>query len=245
MKHVGIILAGGSGNRLKSVTQDKALLRIGAGAVISWSVVVFHQAGLFDELVIVHRDEEQKTKIEDELKQCLKESLPIKWVTGGARRQDSVMNALRMINDSEKVVFVHDSARPFITPQDLQNLSRAVSKTGAATMATKVTDTIKQADRTGDLENLQLEDLNRDTLYAMATPQVFKTKNLLEAYEQIEDLEKEVTDCVAAYQLEKRGVSLVLPQQNNFKITNPEDVELANFLIHTGSIQKVFELAYS
>lgn len=245
MKVTGIILAGGKGERLKSITQDKIMLRIGAGAVLTWSVANFTQSGIFDQLIITYRDDQQKEIISNELKSALKDCLPITWVQGGERRQDSVQNALEAIADDIDFVFIHDGARPFITRQDLNGLFEAVQKTGGASLAKPVTDTIKRSDKSGSLEELQLEDLERPRLYAMETPQVFRFKEIRNAYRAINKTEKNITDCVAAYNSPDQPVSLVLSEQNNLKITNPSDVEIANFLIHTGSIKKVFELAYT
>ncbi len=245
MKTTAIILAGGKGTRLQSLTRDKTMLRIGAGAVISWSVSVFSNSGLFEELILTYRDEDQRLKIEAELKRAVRNLLPIRWVQGGAQRQDSVYHALKAVHETTEWVFIHDGARPFVTEKDLETLMSAAIQTGASALATPVTDTIKRADRRGSTEALKLEDLDRSRLYAMQTPQVFRLKDIREAYHKVVSSGELVTDCVEAHSRQgKTGTTLVFPEQNNLKITRPEDVELANFLIHTGSIKKVFELAY-
>ena len=246
MKSTAIILAGGKGTRLKTLTRDKITLRIGAGAVISWSAAVFSQAGFFDELIITYRDETQRITMEQELKRAVPNCPPVRWVQGGEQRQDSVLNALEAASKDTDIVFIHDGARPFITVDDLNNLKDGVAENGAAALALPVTDTIKRADRSGDLNNLQLEDLERSRLYAMQTPQVFDFQKILEAYREVAASGTAITDDVEAWVQHTAGkTSLVQPEQLNFKITRPEDVELANFLIHTDSIKKVFELAYS
>ena len=246
MKTTAILLAGGKGTRLSSLTRDKMMLRIGAGAVISWSVSGFTQAGFFDELIITYRDEQQRDALEQELKRAVPNSPSIRWVQGGAERQDSVMNALEAVSKDTAIVFIHDGARPFITVQDLKHLREAVTETTGAALATPVTDTIKRANQTNELSDLQLEDLDRSRLHAMQTPQVFPYKKILEAYRNIIASSSMITDDVEAWVRHTGGTtSLVRPEQLNFKITRPEDVEMANFLIHTDSIKKVFELAYS
>lgn len=246
MKTTGIILAGGKGERLKTLTRDKIMLRIGAGAVISWSVSVFAQSGLFDELILTYRNESQRDAIEAELQRAVKDLPPIIWVQGGEQRQDSVHKALCAVTTGTQWVYIHDGARPFITIQDLQSLKTEVQKNGSAALASPVTDTIKRANRCGSTESLQLEDLDRSRLYAMQTPQVFEFEKINNAYQKLVASQQSVTDCVEALnQLNNSPTTLVFPEQNNFKITRPEDVALANFLIHSGSIKKVFELAYS
>jgi 2-C-methyl-D-erythritol 4-phosphate cytidylyltransferase len=221
------------------------MLRVGAGAVISWSVSTFAQSGLFDEMVITYRDDIQRERMEAELRRAVPNLPTLQWVQGGEQRQDSVANALAAVAATSEWVFIHDGARPFITVGDLRNLDAAVRQSGSAALATPVTDTIKRADRSGNLQALQLEDLDRSRLYAMQTPQVFRTARIRAAYQSVIAGAVTVTDCVdAAVRLDNGPVSLVFPEQNNLKITRPEDVELANFLIHTGSIKKVFELAY-
>ena len=244
MNVTGIILAGGRGERLKTVTHDKTLLRIGAGGLISWSVSTFAQSGLFSDLIIVYRDNEQKTRLQEELNAQVKNPLLRTWVQGGAKRQDSVLQALEAVREETDYVFIHDGARPFITVNDLKNLLAAVETTGASSLARPVTDTIKRANKTGTQQDLQLIDLQRDLLYAMETPQVFRFTEIRDAYRAVREEGLTVTDCVAAYNHRPRPVTLVSSEQNNLKITNPADVEIANFLIHTGSIKKVFELAY-
>ena len=244
MNATGIILAGGSGERLKSITHDKTLLRIGAGGLISWSVSTFTRSGFFSDLIIVYRDYEQKNQLQEELNSRVKCPLHKTWVQGGARRQDSVQNALEAVPEGTDYVFIHDGARPFITENDLKNLLQAVQETGAASLAKPVTDTIKRANVAGTRKNLNLEDLQRNRLYAMETPQAFRFGDIREAYRNVQKEGITVTDCVAAYNSLSRPVTLVEAEQNNLKITNPADVELANFLIHTGSIKKVFELGY-
>ena len=244
MNVTGIILAGGSGERLKSVTRDKTTLRIGGGRLINWSVSTFTRSEIFSDLIMVYRDYEQENMLHEELNSQVKHSLHKTWVQGGARRQDSVLNALEAVREGTDYVFIHDGARPFVTENDLRNLLKAVEKTGAASLARPVTDTIKRAGVAGTLDNLQLEDLQRNRLYAMETPQAFRFTDIREAYRNVQRAGLTVTDCVAAYSYEPRPVTLVESEQNNFKITTPADVELANFLILTGSIKKVFELGY-
>jgi 2-C-methyl-D-erythritol 4-phosphate cytidylyltransferase len=245
MAAAGIILAAGSGQRLKSITHDKTLLRIGAGAVVSWSVAVFSRAKVVDRLVLVYRDAQQRSIMETEIAHSVPDCPQLHWVQGGERRQDSVWKALQALESHcNDLVFIHDAARPFITVGDLHRLRDAACSSGAAALARPVTDTIKRADVAGRLHSLHLEDLQRSLLYAMETPQVFRQETIREAYRAVQADGVDVTDCVAAYSRAGAPVDLIIPEQNNFKITHPHDVETANFMVHSGSVARAFDLAY-
>ena len=69
---------------------------------------------------------------------------PIRTVTGGARRQDSVANALAAVSPIADVIVIHDAARPFVSVELIDRTVRAAYEYGAAIAALPVTDTVKQ-----------------------------------------------------------------------------------------------------
>ena len=245
MSLASIILAGGKGNRLQSIAKDKILLPLGEHAVICWSVGACYYSKLFETLLIVYRDKSQKKQIQEQLEHSFGRSIlkTILWTVGGIRRQDSVLNALESLPKTTETVFVHDGARPFVTATDLNQLKKAFESSDTSTLATPVTDTIKRAEQVGGhWDNLNLEDLDRNRLFAMQTPQVFNHEQLLKAYRHLNATNEDVTDCVEAHRRYfQSNCRIVFPEQNNLKITRPEDVEFANFLIQKGSIKNVIE----
>src|SRR4030095_3221304 len=102
--------------------------------------------------------------------------IAVQVVVGGARRRDSVRAALDAAGEAEWVV-VHDGARPLLTPALVEDGLVAARETGAAIAAVPVTDTIKQVE-----DKRCVKPLERDQLWAVQTPQVFRAALLAEAH---------------------------------------------------------------
>lgn len=152
--------------------------------------------------------------------------VPVYRVDGGAERQDSVAAGLAALPAGTRMVAVHDGARPLITPEGISRCLEAAAKTGAATCAHPVVDTLKRADANG----LSLpEKVSRDCLWGMETPQIFRLELLSEAYARVKAQGLVVTDEVSA--MEALGVPTQLVQVGvNLKITLPGDLELAELI---------------
>jgi 2-C-methyl-D-erythritol 4-phosphate cytidylyltransferase len=141
---------------------------------------------------------------------------------GGARRQDSVREGLRQIKNCDWVV-IHDGARPFLTPDLIEDGLKIVKDIGAAVAAVPVKDTIKLADS----ERLIGETLQRDRLWAAQTPQIFSFDMITKAYEY---LAAEVTDDSTAVERLGYKVQLYMGDYKNIKVTTAEDLALARII---------------
>ena len=138
---------------------------------------------------------------------------------GGARRQDSVANALHALGGVQLVI-VHDGARPFV---DDETIARAVHfgmSFGAATAAVPVKDTIKIASPDMTVASTP----QRDTLWAAQTPQSFNYELLCEAHTTISE---DVTDDAGMVEMLGRPVKLFMGSHENIKVTTPEDIPVA------------------
>src|SRR5438270_681184 len=102
----------------------------------------------------------------------------VELATGGAERADSVRNALARVRPEAEFVAVHDAARPLLVPEWIDRVFRAAEKSGAAILATPVTNTLKRGRPDGTIE----QTVSRDGLWAAQTPQVFRRQLLLDAY---------------------------------------------------------------
>jgi 2-C-methyl-D-erythritol 4-phosphate cytidylyltransferase len=150
-------------------------------------------------------------------------------VSGGPARSDSVRRALAAAPDGDPVL-VHDAARPLLTAALAEAVIAALRSdpsAHAAIAAAPVTDTIKRV-RAG---RAVAETLDRDGLWAVQTPQVFRRAPLEEALAADPDVLAAATD--DAWLLERRGgkVIVVASSVENLKVTTPLDLRLAELLL--------------
>ncbi len=236
MTSYAILLAGGSGSRMRGVVRDKILEPLAGIPVIAHSVRTFLKSGVVHGFIIVCRDDAQKKEIAEAIKPVIDAhgagDVSVRWAHGGAERQDSVLSGLRACPDDAALAFVHDCARPLVREESLFELSMAALRDGAAVLAHRVKDTIKRVPAgTKPGEPVAQNDLDRSTLWAMETPQVFRHSLILAAYEDIRRAGVKITDDVAAATHAGHKVSLVENLHPNPKITEPHDLEFAAFLL--------------
>lgn len=225
MKHGVILLAGGSSRRMEGETEDKILFPLGGSPVVQYSITRFLESDWCGEIVIVHRDEEQKRKIAELLPQ--NPSAKIQFVTGGKERMHSVYNGLKGFKSVPDLVLIHDAARPFLSDELLDKLIEAAKQSGAACPAAKVTDTLKRA--SGDMPST-LSSVPRENLWAMQTPQVFEHTKILEAYKLAIEEEAALTDDTSAIERMGQKVTIVENPNPNPKLTTPADLPWMEFL---------------
>lgn len=144
---------------------------------------------------------------------------------GGKERSDSVRAGLDKIETPW--VMVHDAARPFVLAKDVNNLAlNCMTQDCGGILVSKVVDTLKS------VENLHIENtVDRTKLYRAQTPQMFKTKELKEALDKASKEGLQITDEASALELQGQKPLCVLASALNFKITEPEDLKLAQTII--------------
>ncbi len=148
---------------------------------------------------------------------------------GGETRQESVRHGVASLPDDVDLVLIHDAARPLVTPALIHAGIAAGESTGAAIAALPVTDTIKLVE-SGDVIECTLD---RHTLHAAQTPQVFRRDWLTAAYGRL-DAERAAVDFTdEAALLEWAGYEVhVFPgDAENIKLTRPFDVTLAETIL--------------
>lgn len=149
----------------------------------------------------------------------------VRFVAGGATRQESVtraLRALRELDDACEIVAVHDSVRPFLRQQLFDAVIAAAAEHGAALPALPVTDTI-HAVRDGAIART----LDRDELVAAQTPQCFRLEVLRDVLEAAFHEGRSATDEAALAAFYGHRVALVPGDPANIKITRPEDLAIA------------------
>lgn len=154
-------------------------------------------------------------------------TLPHLITTGGATRAHSVKNALALLPASSVgYVSIHDAARPVITPQLIANLIEGLEGTDGVIPATPVTDSIRCLDADGSSVAV-----DRSSLRAVQTPQIFPAHKLLAAYRQ--EIRPTFTDDASV--MEAAGFTnlrLVKGDPRNIKVTNPGDMTIAELYLN-------------
>ena len=151
-----------------------------------------------------------------------------KVVAGGERRQDSVRLGLEATEGHYPLVLIHDGVRPLVPPDLISRIVRAANQYRAVIPALAARETIKEADETG----LVVKTHDRRTLWLVQTPQAFRYEDILEAHRRaLEENWEEITD--DALLMERTGVpvKIIEGSEENIKITTPQDLELARFLL--------------
>ena len=224
-----IILAAGSGSRMQGRVTDKTLALLNDIPVFCYSIRAFLSSECIQQFTVVYRDTPQKAALEEALKSIDLAGLPLIWVQGGDRRQDSVYKALIRQPENCSHVFIHDGARPLVTSDSIRLLNIAVLRDRSATLAHPVTDTIKRIPDATDFAKVSLEDLDRSRLWAIETPQAFDLELILKAYEHVHEAGLQITDETAAISAIGLGTTLVPNGTDNIKITRPEDLDYATW----------------
>lgn len=221
MVDVAIIVAAGSGSRMKS-SKNKLLLPLGEKTVIERTVKPFEDIPQIGEIIVVCREEELET---------MSSILPgekITFVIGGKTRQESVKNAVETIDPDEcETVIIHDGARPLVTKEEILETLEEAKRTGAAATGVFVKDTIKVIN-----DDYVITDTpDRTKLVAIHTPQIFNLKLYLKAMEKAAMQKKDFTDDCKLLENIGVPVSVVIGEYGNIKITTPEDIPMAQAIL--------------
>ncbi len=150
----------------------------------------------------------------------------ISAVEGGSRRQDSVWSGLQALSPEARLVLVHDAARPLVHPEDIRRVIEAIRETGAAVIGHPATDSVKAA-RGGRIER----SLPREEVWLVQTPQGASAEILRRAFEEGRRSGLDVTDEAGLLHAAGFPVRLVEGRRTNLKITFPEDLEMADFIL--------------
>ncbi|MCX5873188.1 MAG: 2-C-methyl-D-erythritol 4-phosphate cytidylyltransferase [Deltaproteobacteria bacterium] len=145
-------------------------------------------------------------------------------VQGGDSRQESVLNGLRLAQDSDFVV-IHDAVRPFVEASVISGSIEKAKITGAAIAACAVSDTVKRGN------GFIVETVPRDNLWLAHTPQTFRTSLIVDAHEKAMADGFTGTDDAALVERLGFQVAIVTDSSYNIKITSPYDMIVAERLV--------------
>jgi 2-C-methyl-D-erythritol 4-phosphate cytidylyltransferase len=220
---IALIVAAGSGQRL-GADRPKALVELAGRPMLQWSLQALSAMAEIEQIVVALPA--------GELPECLRStagSAAVLGIDGGATRSQSVLRALAAAEEGDPIL-VHDAARPLLTAALARHVIAALeadSRADAAIAAAPVTDTIKRLGEDGGV----VETLDRSSLWAVQTPQVFRRVALQRALEAPADVLAGATD--DAWLIERFGGRVVVADVagENLKVTTPFDLHVAEELL--------------
>jgi 2-C-methyl-D-erythritol 4-phosphate cytidylyltransferase len=217
-----VIVCAGNSTRMGGV--NKILLPLGERKVIGVTMQAFQSCESVKEMVIVAR-EADIPEIEAEAAAAGITKLSA-CTTGGATRQESVINGIRKISATSELVAVHDGARPLVKPEHIEKVIKDASVFGGATLGVPVKDTIKTVE-----DGLITDTPPRKLLYITQTPQVFRRKLYFEGIDFALEHGLDFTDDCQLVEAIGGKVAMTVGDYTNIKITTPEDIQLAEVLL--------------
>jgi len=214
MARLLIIAAAGMGSRLGR-DEPKALVLLAGRPLIAWTLDAIGAVPFARRRVAVPPGRENRFEAAIGGRAGI--------VAGGDSRAASVRRAFESLDaEPGDLVCVHDAARPFVTSAEVLFVMEAAESTGAAIAATPVVDSLKRVDG-----NRIVATVDREGLFAAATPQVFRADLLVRAFAAEED----ATDEAALVEALGVTVAVVPVSRLAFKVTTPEDLEMAQALV--------------
>ena len=222
--HVAIIAAAGQGIRMGG-KRAKQFLELAGIPIIIHTLKRFEQCEVIQEIIVVLPAEESAEFLSLAGKYGLQKLAKV--VPGGVTRAESVLRGLGAIREATAdIVAVHDGVRPFVTPKEIADTVESARAHEAAILVAPVTDTIKE------VESEQVaRTLDRAQVRRALTPQCFRYSVLRRAYEQADVLDPELTDDSVLVERLGTKVAIVEGNPRNIKITQPQDLAIAEVIL--------------
>ncbi|MEZ8064593.1 MULTISPECIES: 2-C-methyl-D-erythritol 4-phosphate cytidylyltransferase [Vibrio] len=220
---IAVVPAAGVGSRMKA-DRPKQYLKIHGKTILEHTVEKLLSHPQVAQIVVAISDDDPYYP---EL--ALNQNPQVIRVSGGSERADSVLSALNYIAEQQLSdwVMVHDAARPCVQLSDIDKLiSGAMSHDVGAILAAPVRDTMKRGAQ-GQIEHT----VERADLWHALTPQMFRAKPLWKALSDALQQGASITDEASAFEWKGLSPALVTGRSDNFKITQPEDLALAEFYL--------------
>lgn len=218
--NTAIIVAAGKGERMNA-GENKVFLKLGNKTIIEKTVSKFNDSKLIDSVIIVTREEDISR-----MKEMLKNFDKVKpIIQGGKERQDSVYNGIKALESANEddIVLIHNGCNPFVSEDEIRKSIEAAKKHDTAVCAFPLKDTIKIVK-----QGFVFETLSRENIWQMQTPQTMKLGIARMAFEKAYADGHYATDDVALVERLGKKVKIIQCSCRNFKITTPDDYEIAN-----------------
>ena len=228
MQVFAILPAAGLGTRMAG-PQPKQFLSLGGVPILIHSLRAFAAVQRVTAIYVAVR----KTELERVEAEVAEYGFAdrVHVVEGGDNRQESVVNALAAVPaEADDVILVHDAVRPLIDTATIDRTIDAVAEYGAAIVGLPAVDTIKQVERTAH-GALITATIPREFIVLAQTPQGFRYGLLQKAMNEATADGFVGTDEASVVERAGLPVAVVHGSQVNLKITQPGDLELAEFFL--------------
>ena len=221
MKQYAIIVAGGSGLRMKSST-PKQYLELNGLPILMHTINVFYSTDANIRIILVLPPGD--VSYWENLCKKYQFNVPVAMAAGGASRYESVKNGLAQIQEDDAVVAIHDGVRPLVSSDTIVQSFETAALKGNAVTAVQLKDSIRMVK--GD-KNMPVD---RSAYRLIQTPQTFQFRQLREAYEQQYDPVL-FTDDASVVEASGKLIYLIEGSYRNIKITTTEDLKIASYFL--------------
>ncbi|HEY1677936.1 MAG TPA: 2-C-methyl-D-erythritol 4-phosphate cytidylyltransferase [Candidatus Sulfotelmatobacter sp.] len=243
MKVAVIIPAAGLGTRMapmssamdaksKKAHPSKQFTELAGTPILLHTLRKFATVDEVSEIWIALRESEIepfRERLRKEAGDVLKKKVEL--VAGGEHRQQSVAHALNAISAAaDDIVLVHDAVRPLVTAEIIRDVIEAAQKYGAAIAGLPALDTVKQVERTAEGAIIKTT-IPRAGVVLAQTPQGFRYEVIKKAFDEATADGFVGTDEASLAERSGHEVAVVMGSPRNIKITNPGDMELAEFYL--------------
>jgi 2-C-methyl-D-erythritol 4-phosphate cytidylyltransferase len=212
-----LIPAAGAGVRL-GCAEPKALVRLADRPLICWTLGAMEGLQFARGVIAASAGNEEKFQAAVDQRFSV--------IAGGRTRAESVRRGVAALAPAEEdLIVIHDAARPFVTGEEVARVVERAEEVDAAIAVLPVPDTVKRL-----AEDRVASTLDRRELALAATPQVFRGRLLRRLIARHE----EATDEAALCEREGQPVAAVTISRFGFKITYPEDLEIAEAIARGG-----------
>jgi 2-C-methyl-D-erythritol 4-phosphate cytidylyltransferase len=207
--------------------RNKLLLEVRSQTIIAWTLLAAEAASNIRWIGIIS----QPTDWPDfkAIIAGLNLTKPVELIIGGSSRQESVYNGLQALPTEAQQVLIHDGARCLVTPDLLNSCAQAIAHCPGLIAAVPVKDTIKVVDDNGIIQSTP----DRRNLWAAQTPQGFNVNLLKQCHAEGMRQGWEVTDDAALFEKCGLEVQIVEGEETNLKVTTPQDLAIAEFILNS------------
>ena len=225
-KAAAIIPAAGAGVRMQT-NRPKQFLDLDGRPVLAFTLERFQECPIIDRIILV-TSEQDVAYAKKEIVGKYHVTKVEKVVAGGERRQDSVRLGLEALEADDGLVLIHDGVRPLVPAELIVRVIDAAKEHRAVITALPAKETVKEVDENA----LVVKTYERRKVWLVQTPQVFRYEDILMAHHRaVQEGWEEATD--DALLMEKAGIPVKVLEgsEDNIKVTTPQDLELARFLL--------------